>query len=151
MVKLLNRHDPLRRWESDDMAKAHRLGKKKRGTDREESGSDRPRPVLVNFNRDSDERRLISNRTLRNELHKASITMNNDLTVKQRDTLKQLWDDGEVAYYRGTRLFSIRRRQAVQDPELAAGQTDRFDDEDPHGNVAALAKGRLAAQRLVAG
>ena len=101
MVKLLNQHDPLRRWKSDDMAKAYRLGKKKRGTDQEASGSDRPRPVLVNFNRDIDERRLISNRTLRNELHKASITMNNDLTVKQRDTLKQLWDDGGVAYYRG--------------------------------------------------
>ena len=30
--------------------------------------------------------------------------MNDDLTVKQRDTLKQLRDDGWVAYYRGTRF-----------------------------------------------
>ena len=131
MVKLLNRHDPLRRWKSDDMAKAYRVGKKKRGTDQEASGSDRPRPVLVKFNRGSDKRRLISNRTLRRDLHKANVTMNDDLTVKQRDTLKQLRDDGGVAYYRGTRLVSARRRQAVQDSELAAEQTDRFDGEDP--------------------
>ena len=36
-----------------------------------------------------------------------------------------------MAYYRSTRLFSTRRRQAVQDSELAAGQTDRFDNENP--------------------
>ena len=81
MVRLLNQHDLLRRWKSDDMAKAHRFGKK-RGTDRKGSRSNRPRPILVKFNRGSDKRRLISNRTLRRELHKAGVTMNDDLTVK---------------------------------------------------------------------
>ena len=99
-----------------------RLGKKKRGTDGEGSRSDRPRPVLVKFIRGSDKRRFISNRTLRTVLHKASVTMNDDLTVKQ------LWDYGRMVYHRGTRLFSTRRR--YWDSERAVGQIDRFDDKD---------------------
>ena len=131
MVTLLNQHDPLRRWKSDDMARVQRLGKKERETDREGSGSGRPRPVLVRFVRGSDKRRLISSRTLRKELYKANVTMTDDLTVKQRDTLKQLRDDGWVAYYRGTRLITTRRQQAVRGPGRSAEPTGRRDHEDP--------------------
>ena len=131
MVTLLNQHDPLRRWKSDDMARVQRLGKKERETDRERSGSGRPRPVLVRFVRGSDKRRLISSRTLRKELLKANVTMNDDLTVKQRDTLKQLRDGGWVAYYRGTRLITARRQQAVRGPGRSAEPTGRRDHEDP--------------------
>ena len=131
MVTLLNQHDPLRRWKSDDMARVQRLGKKERETDREGSGSGRPRPVLVRFVRGSDKRRLISSRTLRKELYKANVTMNDDLTVKQRDTLKQLRDDGWVAYYRGTRLITTRRQQAALGPGRSAEPTGRRDHEDP--------------------
>ena len=82
IVKLLNQHDQLKLWKSDDMAKAHKLGKKQRGTDRKGSGCDRPRPGLVKFSRDCDKGRLFFNRTLRKERHKASITISDDLTIK---------------------------------------------------------------------
>ena len=129
MVTLLNQHDPLKRWKSDDMARVQRVGKKERETDREGSESGRPRPVLVRFVRGSDKRRLISSRTLRKELYKANVTMNDDLTVKQRDTLKQLRDDGWVAYYRGTRLITTRRQQAVRGP----GQQTAIADDSEAG------------------
>ena len=51
--------------------------------------------------------------------------------VKQRDTLKQLRDDGWVAYYRGTRLITTRRQQAVRGPGRSAEPTGRRDHEDP--------------------
>ena len=132
MVTLLNQHDPLRRWKSDDMARVQRLGKKERETNRERSGSGRPRPVLVRFVRGSNKRRLISSRTLRKELYKANVTMNDDLTAKQRDTLKQLRDDGWAAYCRGTRLITTRRQQVrpgrpdVNDAAFAGGQARRL-------------------------
>ena len=59
MVTLLNQHDPLRRWKSDDMARVQRLGKKERETDREGSGSGRPRPVLQTHS-SSDDRPTMS-------------------------------------------------------------------------------------------
>ena len=61
--------------------------------------------------------------------------MNDDLTVKQRDTLKQLRDDGWVAYYRGTRLMTTRRQQAVRGPGRSAEPTGRRDHEDPMSTI----------------
>ena len=57
--------------------------------------------------------------------------MNDDLTVKQRDTLKQLRDDGWVAYYRGTRLITTRRQQVVRGLGRFSEPTGRCDHEDP--------------------
>ena len=148
MVTLLNQHDPLRRWKSDDMARVQRLGKKERETDREGSGSGRSRPVLVRFVRGSDKRRLISSRTLRKELYKANVTMNDDLTVKQRDILKQLRDDGWVACYRGTRLITTRRQQAVRGPGRSAEPTGRRDHDVNDAAFAGRQARRLAAGRL---
>ena len=72
---------------------------------------------------------------MRKELGKADIRMNDDLTPKQRSTLKDLRDDGYTAFYRGTKLFSKRRRQPDQRATAVVSSMDsddeaQFDDDD---------------------
>ena len=72
---------------------------------------------------------------MRKKLGNADIRMNDDLTPKQRSTLKGLRDDGYTAFYRGTKLFSKRKRQPDQQATAVVSSMDsddeaQFDDDD---------------------
>ena len=128
LVNSLNSHDEGRKWAMEAIAQAHRLGRKQKN-------QIRPRPVIAKFVKSRDKRDLIANRSVCKKLVKADIRMNDDLTPKQRSTLKDLRDDGYTAFYRGTKLFSKRRRQPDQQATAVVSSMDsddeaQFDDDD---------------------
>ena len=96
------------------------MGKKTEGT----SG---PRPVLAGLVGSSDKRYLISSKGLPGGLRKEDIKINEDLTSTQRDRLKDPWDDGQVAYYRGQKLVSRRRKQPSQRATETTDDNSRLD------------------------
>lgn len=82
-----------------------------------------------------DKRDLIANRSVCKKLVKADIRMNDDLTPKQRSTLKDLRDNGYSAFYRGTKLLSKRRQPPDQQAAAVVSDMDsdneeQFDDDD---------------------
>ena len=121
LVNIFNDHDPERTWTVDDLACTHRLGKK--GDDQT-----RPRPIIATFVRNRDKRNLIASRSMRRMLSEVDIRMNDDLTPKQRSTLKDLRDDGCIAFYRGTKLFSKRKQQPKQRDTAVVNKMDSDDD-----------------------
>jgi len=123
IVKTLNKHDSMKTWTANDFSCAHRLGK--RGVDQT-----RPRPLLAKLIRSREKHNLISSKVMRSRLGKDGIRMNDDLTTKQRTTLNSLRQDGQVAYYRGTRLM---RRARQRDGETT--RTDnRHNEHQQHGD-----------------
>ena len=125
MVNIFNQHD-VQGWTPSDLGKAHRLGKVNRE-------ATRPRPVLVKMIRNRDKRRLIASRDVRKRMQKVGIDMKDDLTVKQRDKLNQMRDDGYMAYYRGTQLVTRPR----EDLAASGGHrgVDQFEDTDNDSDV----------------
>ena len=128
LVNILNSHDEGRKWTMEAIAQAHRLGRKQKN-------QIRPSPVIAKFVKSRDKRDLIANRSVCKKLVKADIRMNDDLTPKQRSTLKDLRDNGYSAFYRGTKLLSKRRQPPDQQAAAVVSDMDsdneeQFDDDD---------------------
>ena len=91
LVNIWNSHDPGRKWTVDDIARAHRLGRRRKTRYDHVHSS-------LKFVRSRDKRTLIANSSKGEKHGKAEIRMDDDLTPKQRSTLKDLRDDGFSAF-----------------------------------------------------
>jgi hypothetical protein len=120
VTRLLNMYCAIKKWSEEDVASTHRLGRRERQ-------NERPRPLLVKMVRGRDKQRIISNRAFRLALGKEGLSVGDDLTETQRQTLKKLRDEGNVAYCRGSRLVCRPRDQRPSTPPPASG-SDRQRD-----------------------
>ena len=126
-IQLLNCCSNGKMWIEDDVANAHRLG-------RREKESQRPRPLLVKMVRSRDKRQIISSRQFRSALKEEGLSVGDDLTQTQRQKLQQLRDEGSVAYYRGSRLVCRPRDQRGNaSVPTSSGADDRNHDTASRG------------------
>ena len=87
VIKTLRRHFPQKDWNETDVERAHRLGPLSRK-------SDRPRPVIIKFQRWRDAIIIMRDKEGRNLMRDSD-----GLTKQQRDTLSQLRNQGKHAYF----------------------------------------------------
>jgi len=97
-----------------DISSAYRLGK------RDDS---KTRPVLVRLVRNRDKKALVSSKQLRDALRKRSVRLDDDLTANQKKTLNELRDEGFIAYFRGTRLYTRRRGESASPERIVVGNS----------------------------
>ena len=95
-MKLFNEYIPGHDWSTDQVEKAHRLGKPKEGG--------RARPILVKMVNPQDTFSILGNRAARNKMKEDNVHIAQDLTWDQQDILKQERDKGNLAYFVGGRL-----------------------------------------------
>ena len=80
-------------WKETDIERAHRLG-------HTSSSSDRPRPVIIKFQRWTDAMIVMRDREGKNLMrNNDGLRVGADLTKQQRDTLSQLRGQAKHAYY----------------------------------------------------
>ena len=83
-----------------DVTRAHRVGKRAAG---------KARPLIARVHRSTDKMNILGRRR---ELRERNIGVSGDLTVRQREELRQARDDGFFAYYKGGVLHREERRQS---------------------------------------
>ncbi len=93
VIKTLRRHFPQKDWNETDVERAHRLGPLSRK-------SDRPRPVIIKFQRWRDAMIIMRDKEGKNLMRDSDgLRVGADLTKQQRDTLSQLRNQGKHAYF----------------------------------------------------
>jgi hypothetical protein len=113
-----------RQWSEVDFASAHRIGK---------PGSQKKRPVVARLVMSRVKRSAIGSRHLRQALKKKGVKIDDDLTDQQRLTLKEWRDDGFIAFYRGTRLYTKKRSEPTRHSAMQSGGdvgAGGYDDDD---------------------
>ena len=90
-MKLFTKYMPGQDWDTDQVERAHRLGKYKEGG--------RGRPILVKMANPQDTFYILGNRPVREKMKKDNIHISQDLTRDQQDILKQEKDKGNLAYF----------------------------------------------------
>ena len=99
VLQVLCRHFPQKTWKETDIERAHRLGPPS-------SSSDRPRPVIIKFQRWTDVMIVMRDREGKNFMrNNEGLRVGADLTKQQRDTLSQLRGQGKHAYYTKGKLI----------------------------------------------
>ena len=93
VIKTLRRHFPQKDWNETDVERAHRLGPLS-------WKSDRPRPVIIKFQRWRDAMIIMRDKEGKNLMRDSDgLRVGADLTKQQRDTLSQLRNQGKHAYF----------------------------------------------------
>ena len=93
VIKTLRRHFPQKDWNETDVERAHRLGPVSRT-------SDRPRPVIIKFQRWRDAMVVMRDKEGKNLMRdNDGLRVGADLTKQQRDTLSQFRNQGKHAYF----------------------------------------------------
>ena len=96
IVKLLNDNVPEREWSGDDFVRVHRLRSKQSGQ----------QPVIARFLRTDDRYRVLN---CRQQLKSNEVGVSTDLTVKQRDQLNKLKQEGKKGYFKQGKLVVDHR------------------------------------------
>ncbi|KAK7503267.1 hypothetical protein BaRGS_00005532 [Batillaria attramentaria] len=119
VVHFLNYYAHYKQWCTDDLERAHRIGKPGAST----RG---PRPMIVKFFRWTDKLGLLRNREVRDAMRAHGYRLASDLTKNQATELQNLRQQGKTGFYRNGRLH-------VEDRGRPGGQAvDR--DRRPMGD-----------------
>ena len=147
IIDLLNKTETTnkeRGWAMEDIVSAHRLGKP----------TTKQRPIMVKLQRSRDKRLLITDRRVKEELKNKDISISDDLTIRQRQTLREERERGVIAFFRGTRLIT---RPATQHQRSNAETTAndrqhqreiRHADKDRHGDSPSRVRATASNQRF---
>ena len=95
VTDVLNNNVKDKKWQEQDIARAHRLGNQH---------SKKPRPVIVRFNQFEDK---LTTLKARDELKKAGIGVASDLTNLQRNELAKLKEKNQKGYYKNGKLIVV--------------------------------------------
>lgn len=101
VVQLLNRFFGTKNWTTDDLERAHRLGRK---------STNRPRPIIAHFHRWQDKLSILKARDCRVEMASTlGIRVSSDLTDRQNHILREERNAGRQAYvWKGRLCYSNR-------------------------------------------
>jgi archaellum component FlaC len=91
----LNSVEGPKRWTTDDIARAHRVGESRNG---------RPKPMIVKFNHWKDKMAVITDREYRDGLKEKGVAVANDLTRKQASMVAEARKEGKVAFFKRGKL-----------------------------------------------
>ena len=92
VVDILNEYFPQKKWETNHLEKAHRIGKF-------DHDQDRHRPIVAKFVNPLDAFTILGNRTAREEMKKKSLHISQDLTWNQQEMIRREKDQGRIAYF----------------------------------------------------
>ena len=109
VTNVLNANVKDKKWQENDIARAHRLGKE---------SAKKPRPVIVRFNQFQDK---LTTLKAREELKKAGVGVANDLTILQRSELSKLRVKGQTGYYKNGKLNVVPTPQVMQNSVNSGG------------------------------
>ena len=101
VTDVLNSVAGPKRWTTDDIARAHRVGQSRDG---------QPKPMIVKFNRWKDKMTVLSNRQFRDNLENRGTKAANDLTRNQAAIVAAARRDGKVAFFKKGKLTVEPRR-----------------------------------------
>ena len=104
LVRTLNQFYPLKRWDEDDIERAHRTGSTV-------SNSRRPRPIIARFFSWRDKMLVLRDREARRRMGDRDMRVADDLTNNQHTRLQKEREDGRYAYYKNGRLHTEVRQQ----------------------------------------
>ena len=93
-MDILNSVDGPKKWTTDDIARAHRVGESRNGE---------PKPMIIKFSRWKDKMAVITDRRFRDNLAKRDVRVVNDLTRNQVSIVAEE-KEGKVAYFRRSTL-----------------------------------------------
>ena len=119
MTDVLNSVAGPKRWTTDDIARAYRIGQSRDG---------QPKPMIVKFNRWKDKMTVLSNRQFRDNLENRGTKVANDLTRNQAAIVAAARRDGKMAFFkkgklkvepRGpySRTYTKSQQQTTQGPQ----------------------------------
>ena len=91
----LNNVDINKTWSSQDIVRAHRIGRARQGEHR---------PMIVKFRLWKDKMSILRDKDLRVRLEKGGVRVANDLTVRQASQVAMARREGKVAYFVKGRL-----------------------------------------------
>ena len=104
LVRTLNQFYPSKRWDEDDIERAHRTGSTV-------SNSRRPRPIIARFFSWRDKMLVLRDRDTRRRMGDRDMRVADDLTNNQHARLQKDREDGRHAYYKNGRLHTEVRQQ----------------------------------------
>ena len=117
LVNTLNKFFTSKTWTSEDIARAHRVGRKQ--------GARNPRHLIAKFVKWSDVDSILKNHEAREKMKQAGLRVSTDLTRRQMTQIKQAQADGKFAYFHRGRLVVEERR----------GTRGQSRDEDRRGDA----------------
>jgi archaellum component FlaC len=121
VTDILNSVDGPKQWTTDDIARAHRVGRSQEG---------KPRPMIVKFSNWKDKMSILSDRQYRDSLESRGVKVSNDLTRKQAAIVAEARREGKVAFFRHGKMTIGPRRPDPRRPdprtyaEVAASEVD---------------------------
>ena len=101
VTDVLNSVAGPKRWTTDDIVRAHRIGQSRDG---------QPKPMIVKFNRWKDKMTVLFNRQFRDNLENRGTKVANDLTRNQAAIVAAARRDGKVAFFKKSKLTVEPRR-----------------------------------------
>ncbi len=104
LVRTLNHFYPSKRWNEDDIERAHRTGSTA-------SNGRRPRPIIARFFSWRDKMLVLRDREARRRMGDRDMRVADDLTNNQHARLQKEREDGRHAYYKNGRLHTEVRQQ----------------------------------------
>ena len=105
LVRTLNHFYPSKRWNEDDIERAHRTGSTA------SNGRPRPRPIIARFFSWRDKMLVLRDREARRRVGDRDMRVADDLTNNQHARLQKEREDGRHAYYKNGRLHTEVRQQ----------------------------------------
>ncbi|XP_025113494.1 uncharacterized protein LOC112575716 [Pomacea canaliculata] len=103
IIQLLQETIPGKVWQTTDIVRAHRVGKKIVPAGHTRNRENKPRPIIAKFTRWSDKLDILTK--AREKLRVKGVTVASDLTERQQSIIKCYRDSGVRAFYRGDRLI----------------------------------------------
>ena len=114
----MNSVDGPKKWTTDDIARAHRVGESRKGE---------PKPAIIKCSRWKDKVAIITGRRFRDNLAKRDVRVVNDLTRNQASIVAEAKEEGAVAFFRKGKLVVGSRRPDPRTYSEAAAADDKTD------------------------
>ncbi|KAK7473778.1 hypothetical protein BaRGS_00035001 [Batillaria attramentaria] len=132
VITTLQKYMPGKEWKPEDVERCHRLGGFA-------SQSQRPRPIIVKFQRWGDAMLVMRNREAKEVMRGDDLRVAADLTRRQRQQLQELYAQGKRGYFVSGRLVVKDR---LNDPKSHDDQVveedlrmGNYDDDDESVNT----------------
>ena len=104
IVSFLNHFMPSRRWSEADIQRAHRLPA---NSQPQSNGASRPNPIIVRLHQFNDKLAILKSR---NSFKQSGVGVSGDLTINQREKLKNL-PEGKRGYFKNGKLVVVDKVQ----------------------------------------
>ena len=131
VVDLLKDTVPGKTWKSEDIVRAHRVGKPQTYS-AVASGRGHPRPMIVKFHRWQDKMDILMKG--RPALKQKGVQVAGDLTNRQQAEIKRHRDNGERAFYRGNKLVVEGPLQQPRNDNNSSSNSHRSNNNNDRGH-----------------